>query len=170
MSKSKRNIRTAGTASILSIFAMSGTAFAGDPTDETYDDRTSTTYETESGMDHLKAMDAERKDEALKIASAFGVSELNDIEDWKIFNSGQEIGEIDRIGIDATTGELLAVVGLEGVLGVNMKEVGVPLSKLQLSGDETLSTELTKEELQQKRDIDPWDGTYSQLLDNETAQ
>lgn len=117
-----------------------------------------------------KSLDAARQPEVRQLVATFGVSELNDIEDWKITNSGEELGEIDRIGIDATTGELLAVVGLKGVVGVNMKEVGVPLKKLRMAGEETLSTELTKEELQSKRDIDPWDGTFSQIVRHDTSQ
>jgi hypothetical protein len=104
------------------------------------------------------------------MAAMFGVSELNDIEDWKVTNAGTEVGDVDRIAVDRNTGELLAVVGLDGALGLDMKEVGIPLSKLRKAGEETLSTDMTKEQLQTKRDIDPWDGIYTQTLDENAAQ
>lgn len=194
MNRSKNNIAATGTASALALFALVGTACAQEAPDDTYDAQTQDAREMDSGMDERSdmnepattdtygttdnygtannqgTMDAKRQDEAHQMATMLGVSELNDIEDWKITHSGQEIGEIDRLGMDASTGELLAVVGLDGVLGLNMKEVGIPLKKLQKSGDETLSTELTKEELQQQRDIDPWDGTYSQTLNEGVSQ
>jgi hypothetical protein len=168
MSKSKRNIRSASAASMLAMFAMTGAALAQETTD-TYG-IPATETQPNSSMEQDQAKAAKRMDEARQLAATFGVSELNDIENWKITNSGQELGEIDRIGIDASTGEILAVVGLEGVTGVNMKEVGIPLSKLRKSGDESLSTELTKDELQRKRDIDPWDGSYSQVLKDGMSQ
>jgi hypothetical protein len=105
------------------------------------------------------------KKEASHLTSNFGVEELNDIEDWEIVNNGEELGSIDRLGVDRSTGEILAIVGLEGVVGANMKEVAVPLKKLQKAGDESLSTNMTKEQLQTKRDIDPWDDTYADLDD-----
>ena len=161
MSNSKRNTVALGTASVLAMFAMSGTAVADQHADKAYD---ADAKKMESTMDKHKEIAGKQAQEARQIASTFGVSELNDIEDWKITNSGEELGEIDRIGVDRSTGELLAVVGLKGVVGVNMKEVAVPLKSLRKSGDETLSTNLTKEQLQSKRDIDPWDGTYTQAV------
>lgn len=169
MSKARRNIPVAGTASALAIFALSGTALA-QTTDEGYDSQATDPQTMESGMDSQSAMDSQRKDDALQAATAFGVSDLSDIEDWKITSGGEELGEVDRIGVDRATGELLAVVALEGVVGVNMKEVAVPLKSLTKAGDESLSTSLTKDQLQQKRDIDPWDGSYSQVLEEDATQ
>lgn len=173
MSKSKGYIPVAGAASVLAIFALSGPALA-QTSDEGYDSQSQTTdqgYDSqsqtmESGMDTHSAM----KDEAAKAATTFGVSDLSEIENWKITSGGEELGEIDRLGVDRATGEILAVVGLEGVVGVNMKEVAVPLNSLTKAGDETLSTNLTKDQLQSERDIDPWDGSYSQVLDEEATQ
>jgi hypothetical protein len=139
--------------------------------DQTYaQDTETTTMDTETStmdsrtptmgdqsMGDRSSMAANTGDEARRMATTLGISELNDIENWKITNGGEELGEIDRIGVDRSTGELLAVVGLEGVVGVNMKEVGIPLKNLTKAEDETLSTDLTMDELQQKRDIDPWD-------------
>lgn len=145
---------------------------AGTDANDTYAD-TSDTYGDESVASNDMGSATDRSQtaagasaDAQQIATTLGVSELDDLENWKITNNGEELGEIDRIGVDRETGEVLAVVGLEGVVGVNMKEVGIPLNRLQKGGeDETLSTNLTKDELQQKRDIDPWDG--SDPLDGE---
>jgi hypothetical protein len=51
-----------------------------------------------------------------------------------------------------------------------MKEVAVPLKNLTKAADETLSTDLSKDELQKERDIDPWDGSYSQVIKEDTTQ
>jgi hypothetical protein len=182
MSKFGRKIAAAGT-SALAVVALS--ACAQETPDTVYEDQASDTRETESTLDDQtyardtetttmdnetssmdsrtptmgdqSSMAANTRDEARQVATTLGVSELNDIENWKITHGGEEVGEIDRIGVDRATGELLAVVGLEGVVGVNMKEVAIPLKNLTKAEDETLSTDLTMEELQQKRDIDPWD-------------
>jgi hypothetical protein len=131
--------------------------YARDTETTTMDTETSTMDSRTPTMGDQSSMAANTADEARQMATTLGVSELNDIENWKITNGGEELGEIDRIGVDRATGELLAVVGLEGVVGVNMKEVGIPLKNLTKAEDETLSTDLTMDELQQKRDIDPWD-------------
>ncbi len=175
MSKFGRKIAAAGT-SALAVLALS--ACTQDTPDTAYEDQATDTRETETtlddqsstldtetstmdsqtpAMDNETPMAANAQVEARQLATTLGVSELNDIENWKVTNAGEELGEIDRLGVDRNTGELLAVVGLEGVVGVNMKEVGIPLKNLTNAGDETLSTDLTKDELQQERDIDPWD-------------
>ena len=148
MSKWKRNASFISATSALALFAVSGAAFAGDDN-----------YKADADTHAEKV-----KHEESAVLSKFGVAELNDIENWKIMQGETEIGEIDRLAVDRSTGELLAVVGLKGVVGMNKKEVAVPLSKLELSGDETLSTSLTKDELRMQRDIDPWDGSYSQII------
>jgi Ni/Co efflux regulator RcnB len=163
MNKSKRTVPVVSTVSALALVAFAGAAYAQSATDKAYDAKADA-QKMESKMDQHHSMAAKGKDDAKKIAQSFGVSELNDIEDWEIKNGSEELGSIDRLGVDRNTGELLAVVGLEGVVGVNMKEVAVPLSKLTKAGDETLSTDLTKDELQAKRDIDPWDGTFTQIV------
>ena len=193
MNRFGRKTAAAGTAALA---ALALGACAQESPDSAYDDQVGDTTESESTLDNQtlamddSAMDtqtpatpttttgsqtsmgqtatgANAEDEARRMASTLGVSELNDIENWKITSAGEELGEIDRIGVDRQTGELLAVVGLEGVVGVNMKEVAIPLKNLTKAEDETLSTDLTMEELQQKRDIDPWDGSES-LTESET--
>jgi hypothetical protein len=193
MSRFGRKIAAAGT-SALAVVALS--ACTQESPDTVYEDQATDTRETEStlddqtyanetdttamdtdtstmdtqtpGMGDDTAMSAATKDEARRMATTLGVSELNEIENWKITNAGEELGEIDRLGVDRATGEILAVVGLEGVVGVNMKEVAIPLKNLTKEGDETLTTDLTMEELQQERDIDPWDD--SEVLTENATQ
>jgi hypothetical protein len=162
MSNLKRSVLAAGAASALAIVATSGAAFAQDSMNKDHDQKAKNAHNVELAAKDKASLKA--------MAKTFGVSELNDIEDWKIMNGGEELGEIDRLGVDRKTGEVLAVVGLEGVIGANMKEVAIPLTKLKMAGEETLSTDLTKEQLQQRRDIDPWDGTYSQVLNDSTSR
>lgn len=165
MSKWKKKAAAFGTTSALAIFALAGTASAGDETHKTDDDKKAHDYKSQS-MDK----GASQKYTEQQTLKKFGVSDLNDIENWKVTHGGSELGEIDRLAVDRSSGELLAVVGLKGVVGANMKEVAVPLSSLELAGTETLSTSLTKNELQQARDIDPWDGSYSQIIGSDKTQ
>lgn len=164
MNMRKQNLSVVGTTSTLALFALAGAAYAQEPLDP-LEDRDSASAHQQAA----NASPARSATEARERATMFGVAELNEIENWKVTNGGEEIGEIDRIAVDRSTGELLAVVGLAGVVGVNMKEVGIPLSSLESAGDETLSTDMTKEELQTQRDIDPWDGRYTQSLDEDAA-
>ena len=194
MSTSKRTIGVAGKASTLAVFALAVAACAEETPDERFDNPAADTatedayespaagtdtadpYAGEAVADNDMGSTMDRGEDAAaaaigaedtqQIATTLGVSDLNDLENWKITNNGEELGEIDRIGVDRATGEILAVVGLEGVVGINMKEVGIPLQRLQAAGDETLSTDLTKDELQQKRDIDPWDDSDPMDVDD----
>jgi hypothetical protein len=167
MRNQKRNFSIASTAAAVSVLMAGGMAIAQDvpATDPDYKTATNKAYDASSTMDHMKDKVDGIKKEASQMSSNFGVEELNDIEDWEIVNNGEDLGSIDRLGVDRSTGEILAIVGLEGVVGANMKEVAVPLKKLQKAGDESLSTNMTKEQLQTKRDIDPWDDTYADLDD-----
>jgi hypothetical protein len=165
MNKSKWNTSILRTTSVLAVFALAGTAGAGDDTYKSDEDKAAHAQKTQSMDKHTKA-----KYEEQQTLKKFGVAQLNDIEDWKIIHDGTELGEIDRLAVDRNSGELLAVVGLKGVTGANMKEVSVPLSKLQMTGSEVLTTSLTKDELQKKRDIDPWDGSFSQVIGQENTQ
>jgi PRC-barrel domain len=173
MSKFNRNIKIASTALAVGALmtgsmAIAQTTDTAKPATDTY--KSQATEHSQSMMGHDSAKADKLKSDAQQLTSAFGVSELNDIEDWKVVNNGEELGEIDRLGVDRNTGELLAIVGLEGVVGVNMKEVAIPLKDLKKSADESLSTTLTKEQLQSKRDIDPWDGSYSQIVGDKIDQ
>jgi hypothetical protein len=161
----KRNLSFIGTTSALSLFAFAGTALAQETTE-----RPDESTITRTSEQNANAHPARSETEARQMATSFGVAELNDIENWKVTNAGTELGEIDRIAVQRDTGELVAVVGLAGVVGLNMKEVAIPLSTLQKAGDEMLSTNMSKEELQQKRDIDPWDGAYTQNFDGDELQ
>jgi hypothetical protein len=189
----------ATSASALAMLALSGAAGAQEPADQGYDTDADTQMEstmeghsttestpgstpgstTESTTDSstysttgatAAGQAGQAGDEMQQMAATLGVSDLNELEDWKITNAGTELGEIDRIGVDRATGEVLAVVALEGVVGVNMKEVAIPLTSLEKAGEETLSSNLSKEELQKQRDIDPWDGSYSQVLKENATQ
>jgi PRC-barrel domain len=196
MSKFGRKIAAAGTSALAVVALSACTQESPDTvyedqaadtraTESTLDDQTyaneteSTAMDTETStmdsrtptmgddMGDDTAMSAATRDEARRVATSLGVSELNEIENWKITNAGEELGEIDRLGVDRQTGEILAVVGLEGVVGVNMKEVAIPLKDLTKEGDETLTTDLSMDELQQQRDIDPWDDSEA-LTENAT--
>jgi hypothetical protein len=151
--------RTLGLGtSAVALFALSGAGLAQDAPEQPHENQA-----VQSAEQLTNARPAKSEADAMQLTAAFGVSELDDIEDWKVTNAGEELGEIDRIAVDRATGELVAVVGLAGVVGLNMKEVAIPLQNLQKAGEETLSTDASKEELQRRRDIDPWDGEYADI-------
>lgn len=68
---------------------------------------------------------------------------------------GEEIGDVDEIVVDATTGDKFAVVDVGGFLGIGEKSIVVPLDELSLSNDDRIQSDLTRETLQTETEYDP---------------
>lgn len=97
-----------------------------------------------------------------------GIDEPNDIEGQTIVNAqGEEIGEVDRLARNQVTGEVVAIVGLQGMMGANMKEVPVPLAELRRLDQDRLQTALDKSQLQQRQDADPWSDQFREIEEGE---
>lgn len=166
MSNHKGKLSIFTTAAAVGVLMSGGVAVAEDTAMTEHDKQAYDAKKSTEMKHHDAVMSENMKRDAHQMTTDFGVEELADIEGWEIVNNSETLGSIDRLGVDRQTGEILAIVGLEGVLGLNMKEVAIPLKQLQKAGDENLSTTMSKEQLQQKRDIDPWTGTFSQLLND----
>lgn len=68
-------------------------------------------------------------------------------------SAGQQLGDVDEVVKDATNGHM-AVIGLED----STKEVAIPVTELSMSADgKTLSTTLTRAQLEALPDYDPMD-------------
>lgn len=68
-------------------------------------------------------------------------------------SNGQQLGDVDEL-VHGSTGEQMAVIGLED----SLKEVVIPLDKLELSADgQNFVTMLTRAELEAMPDYDPMD-------------
>ncbi len=80
------------------------------------------------------------------VVAAFNRS-VDDIEDADLLNAaGEEIGEVEEVLVDAS-GQAVAIVADVGdVLGIGDKEVIIGLDRVELRGDD-LVTSLTREEL-----------------------
>lgn len=73
---------------------------------------------------------------------------VREIEDMDIVGpDGSEIGEVDEVLVNASGQATAVAAEVGGFLGVGEKEVIIPLSQLQLSGED-LATAMTKEQLQ----------------------
>lgn len=71
-----------------------------------------------------------------------------EVEDMDIVGpDGSAIGEVDEVLVNATGQATAVAAEVGGFLGVGDKEVIIPLSQLQLSGED-LATAMTKEQLQ----------------------
>ncbi|RAK20048.1 PRC-barrel domain-containing protein [Salipiger aestuarii] len=60
--------------------------------------------------------------------------------------SGEDVGEVDFIGVRGQT--IVAIVGVGGFLGMGENEVAVPVEKLILRGDELILPEYTQSQLE----------------------
>lgn len=80
------------------------------------------------------------------VVAAFSRS-VDDIEDADLLNAaGEEIGEVEEVLVDAG-GEAVAIVAdVGGFLGIGDKDVVIGLDRVELRGDD-LVTSLTREEL-----------------------
>ncbi|HEX5514276.1 MAG TPA: PRC-barrel domain-containing protein [Gammaproteobacteria bacterium] len=64
--------------------------------------------------------------------------------------SGQELGKIDELARDKTTGKTVAIVSTGGFLGVGGEKVAMPVENIQIEGDRAVTASVTsKEELKQ---------------------
>lgn len=86
-----------------------------------------------------------------------------------VSRDGEEIGDVDDIVTDPTSGQAFAVVDVGGFLGVGQKSIVIGLDELEMStGDDRIQSELTREELQTKTEYAP--GDYESMTGTETGQ
>lgn len=92
-----------------------------------------------------------------KLALRAGDEQSQDLEGMDVIGSnGEQIGDIDRIVIK--DGTETAVIGIDGFIGANAKEVAVPLAKLTRAADEDkMYLNYTQEQLKALPDVDPGD-------------
>ena len=95
-----------------------------------------------------------------------------DLEGKPIFNiNGEEVGDVDSIKVEKATKERVAIVGIQGVIGDEMKEVAIPLSQLNMKPDGAgLETSMTKNQREQRPDVDPFDSAYADVDEFEEAE
>lgn len=76
-----------------------------------------------------------------------------------VSRQGEEIGDVNDVVTDPTSGQKFAVVDVGGFLGVGEKSIVIGMDELQMSttGDDRLQSDLTREELQTKTEYAPDD-------------
>lgn len=75
-----------------------------------------------------------------------------------VSRNGEEIGNVDDVVTDPTSGQKFAVVDVGGFLGVGQKSIVIELAELQMaSGEDRIQSDLTREELQTKTEYSPGD-------------
>jgi hypothetical protein len=84
--------------------------------------------------------------------SDMGVEELQGMT--VVTATGEEIGEIDRVGQSEMHQERIATVDVGGFLGVAEKTIAIPLSELEMSSDGHAQTTLTKETIESSEEFD----------------
>lgn len=73
--------------------------------------------------------------------------------------TGEEVGEIDEVGMSATQQARVATVEVGGFLGISEKTIAIPLSELQssVSGDDSVKTSLTRTSIEALPEFDESD-------------
>ena len=80
--------------------------------------------------------------------AAFAESRVSDLVGMNVLSTnGNDVGEIDRL-IRTAGGELAAVVGVGGFLGLGEHDVAIPLDRFAMANDGLMLEGLTEEELQ----------------------
>ena len=89
------------------------------------------------------------------------------LEDKKVVNNtGEEIGEVEKIVRSKDDNKLHAVVEVGGVLGMGEKEVAMPLSELSMQNDQLMSAQATsREQIESKSEYK--EDQYEELSENE---
>jgi sporulation protein YlmC with PRC-barrel domain len=88
-----------------------------------------------------------------QVVGAYNLS-VDKVEDMDIYSAtGEEIGEVDEVLMNAD-GQIVALVAeVGGFLGIGDKDVVLQLDQVQLQGDR-LTVDMTKEQLEQLPDWD----------------
>jgi hypothetical protein len=87
-----------------------------------------------------------------------------------VSRDGEEIGDVDEVVIDPTSQEKFAVVDVGGFLGVGQKSIVIGLNELELSSDDRIQSDLTREELQTKTEYSAGDYEPATASEQETTQ
>lgn len=85
-----------------------------------------------------------------------------------VSRDGEEIGDVDEVVVDGTTGQKFAVVDVGGFLGVGEKSIVVALDELQAADDDRIQSDLTRETLQTQTEYDP--GYFEKTAEEPSTQ
>lgn len=80
---------------------------------------------------------------------------------------GEEIGDVQEVVQDPASGDRFAVVDVGGFLGVGQKSIVIGFDELQMSGDDRLQSDLTRETLQTETEYSP--GEYEPVSGSDQA-
>jgi len=69
-------------------------------------------------------------------------------------SDGEEIGTIEDVGYSSTRQEQVAAIDVGGFLGVGQKTIAVPLSELRMGSDDSLMTDMSRDEIQSEPEFD----------------
>lgn len=72
-----------------------------------------------------------------------------------VSRDGEEIGDVDEVVVDGTTGQKFVVVDVGGFLGVGEKSIVIAMDELEAGTDERIQSDLTRETLQTQTEYDP---------------
>lgn len=84
--------------------------------------------------------------------------------------TGEEIGEIDDVGMSASQQARVATVEVGGFLGISEKTIAIPLSELQpsVSGEDSVKTSLTRTSIEALPEFDESDFSADDEDDDES--
>lgn len=133
----------------------SQTGTTDDPT--TADDPYSTTDPSMTSDDPLMGSDRSQSQTGMAGEQSLETMSADKIVGKPIVSrEGEEIGDVQEVVQDPTSGQKFAVVDVGGFLGVGQKSIVIAFDELQMSGDR-LQSDLTRETLQTKTEYSPGD-------------
>jgi len=97
-------------------------------------------------MGNMAEEDRARYQESVKILPIFDLNVEDLVGRSVSTESGEDVGEVDFIGVRGQT--LVAIVGVGGFLGMGENEVAVPVEKLILRRDELIVPQFTQSQLE----------------------
>lgn len=142
---------------------------AGDQTGTTADDPTmaddpSTASDPAMGDDPMLGADRTQEQPGMAAGSLDTMSTDDIVGKAVVSRTGEEIGDVDEVVTDPTSGQKFAVVDVGGFLGVGQKSIVIGLDELQMpAGEDRIQSDLTREELQTKTEYAP--GDYESVTD-----
>ncbi|MBS9402195.1 PRC-barrel domain-containing protein [Halomonas sp. TRM85114] len=110
-----------------------------------------------------------QQEESSGSSSALMSMQVSDLEGMTVNNQdGEEIGEVRQISQHNQSGDLYAIVGVGGFLGIGRSDIAMALDEMEMQGEElVLTTNRTQDEIEQSSE-DYNEDDYTQV-DSDTT-
>ncbi|HSP57838.1 MAG TPA: DUF6470 family protein [Halomonas sp.] len=107
--------------------------------------------EEESQDQSTEEQEQTQQESAASSSSALMSMQVSDLEGMTVINQdGEEIGEVSQISQHNQSGDLYAIVGVGGFLGIGRTEIAMTVDEMEMQGEElVLTTHRTQDEIKE---------------------